>query len=732
MLELFPHHQIIGVFRGFTQGGLEFHADLVLPYQNHFQNIPMHGQFVLVQLETPAEAVLGRITALSSAGRLSSIGGEEFNIRAVQERRPIPEDLREQYLKYRVDIRVLGVVRSHLQEGITFVPSHRRLPHVGSPVAFPSGEVLQQIAGHFNAGAELGHLAYGEYVYAAGSKQLDKTAWMQVHEPEVLVKFPIHSLVSRRTFIFARAGFGKSNLNKLLFARLYAETPVVHKRGGRQVPVGTVIFDPDGEYFWPDDKGRPGLCDVPALQDKLVVFTPRHSPSAFYQSFVAGGIRLDIRRFKPADVVSIVLSPDRQEQQNVRKLAGLSSAAWTELVNLVDQHGNQTPLQDIQRLLQLEKSQEVEALAARGNVTAIVRMLHDKSSQLLDKLMTALAEGKLCIVDVSQMRGGQALALSGLLLRRIFERNQAEFTKAEPQTIPTIAVVEEAQSVLNERAAASEPYIAWVKEGRKYDLGAVLITQQPGSIPMEILSQGDNWFIFHLLSSADLMSVRNANAHFSQDILSVLLNEPIPGQGVFWSSAGGRAYPLSLRVLSFEKMFTVRDPDYTRAAEDTYAQQLRNRFDEMLEQMSGMRSLLDTTELVVAADNDEHLVEDLDEPQDVLAEIEGAAIEALRKNEKLMGWIRGSNGAVWIEVQKFLQQVLPEMIDNRQDFAYQLVPKAMNAIFGLQDETWHTIRQEWYGKERTFIKAGPKDKDPEDTADSANGMVSFNDEEPVF
>lgn len=73
-LDLFPHDQIIGVFRGFTQGSLEFHADLVLPYQNHFQNIPMHGQFVLVQLETPEEAVLGRVTALASAGRLSSLG----------------------------------------------------------------------------------------------------------------------------------------------------------------------------------------------------------------------------------------------------------------------------------------------------------------------------------------------------------------------------------------------------------------------------------------------------------------------------------------------------------------------------------------------------------------------------------------------------------------------------------------------------------------------------------
>jgi len=53
--------------------------------------------------------------------------------------------------------------------------------------------------------------------------------------------------------------------------------------------VGTIVFDPDGEYFWPDDKNRPGLCDVPHLRDRMVVFTNREAPSPFYQSFVAGG-----------------------------------------------------------------------------------------------------------------------------------------------------------------------------------------------------------------------------------------------------------------------------------------------------------------------------------------------------------------------------------------------------------------------------------------------------------
>src|SRR5207247_1171814 len=185
-------------------------------------------------------------------------------------------------------------------------------------------ELLPYIASHcYGEGADLGFFALGEYIYAQGDPRLAEEPWMQLKQPSITVKFPITNLVSRRSFVFARAGFGKSNLNKLLFSTLYKTTPKVRKRGDRDVPVGTVIFDPDGEYFWPDDKGRPGLCDVPWLVDKLVVFTSRRSHSAFYQSFVAGGIRLDVRRLKPSDVIAIALGPERQEQQNVRKLRGL-------------------------------------------------------------------------------------------------------------------------------------------------------------------------------------------------------------------------------------------------------------------------------------------------------------------------------------------------------------------------------------------------------------------------
>lgn len=665
-IKLFSKQEIVGVFRGFSEGGLEFHADLVLPYKSEFQSTPMHGQFLLVQLETENEAVLGRITSLSSAGKLASGVGEEFNIRALQEDRPVPEDLREKYLKYQIDIRVLGVVRINQEEKLVFIPSHRRLPHVGSPVAFLNSEVLREIVGHNNSGSPIGHYALGEFIYCGQSKRAQLVEGMQIKSPEVQIKFPIENLVSRRSFIFARAGFGKSNLNKLLFSALYQETPIAEKRKGRKVPVGTILFDPDGEYFWPDDKGRPGLCDVPHLKDKLVVFTNRKGPSEFYHSFVASGIKLDIRNLRPSDVISLSVSSEKQDQQNIAKLKSLKQNDWIQLVDLIDadQGDIEAEIKEIAAILKLSDGQNVEALAARSNMRKIVGSLHSKESRFMDMLIQALKRGKLCVVDISQMRGQQGLILSSLILRKIFDHNQEQFTEAVPETIPVLAVVEEAQSVLNAKSVAAESYIEWVKEGRKYDLGAVLITQQPGSIPNEILSQGDNWFIFHLLSAGDLKNIKNANSHFSDDILSGLLNEPIPGQGIFWSSSGGKPYPTGIRVLSFEKIYEMQDHNYDRPAEETFAKILQDK-----------HPLIDVSTGEV----------------DQLIILRRTLAEELRKDKKLMNDMKNHDkGVAWGTFKARILELLPEDILNRDQKAYDMVQPVLNELFG--EKGWERVR----------------------------------------
>lgn len=704
-MNLFPKEYTIGIFRGFREGGLEFHADLALPYRSDFQNTPMHGQLVLVQLEAPNEAVLGRITSLSSEGRLTGASGEDFNIRALREARAVPEQLREDYLKYRVDIRVLGVLRVNGENKITFVASHRRLPHVGSPVAFVQADVLKELLGHNAEGAAIGHYALGEYVFSGGRAEVAPDEWVQHLSPELQVRFAADSLVSRRTFVFARAGFGKSNLNKLLFSELYRHDPSVTKRGGKKMSVGTIIFDPDGEYFWPDDKDRPGLADVPHLKDRLVVFTSRKAPSRYYESFVAAGVKLDIRTLNASDVVTLALSPEKQDQQNVAKLRALRGQNWSDLVDLIHEDENSADVNLIKRLLNAHDMSDVEVFAARANMTRITGMLHDPSSRLMDALMTALRDGKLCVVDVSQLRGGPSLILSGLILRRIFDRNQEEFTKDNPQSIPTIAVVEEAQSVLNERSSSSQPYIEWVKEGRKYDLGAMLITQQPGSIPVEILSQGDNWFIFHLLSASDLRSVKSANAHYSDDLLSSLLNEPIPGHGVFWSSVSGRPFPISFRAKLFEKLYATADPSNQRAAVDTYANQLKQRLRDEVERVLNASPLPEQEkveeEAVVAGDP-------TSTPADFRKLAKQQAIAHLRNDQGFNNSL-SENGIPWGIVIQKLKEALPETIQDRDDFAHSIVVEAMEAIVGAQNIAWHTIRRtaKSSGKEMTWIVKGP-------------------------
>ncbi|MFH8606443.1 ATP-binding protein [Streptomyces sp. NPDC018029] len=670
-MQLFHRDHIVGVFRGFSGSGLEFHADLVLPYRSEFQSSAMHGQFVLVALETENEAVLGRVTSVSAQGRLASTSGEDYAVRAVQDDRPIPEDLRDQYLRYKIDIRILGVVRAR-GEGLDVVASHRRVPHVGAKVAFLSPDVLRAVAGSDLVGADLGFFALGEFIWSGSDPRLSPEPWMVVQKPDVVVRFDIEQLVARRSFVFARAGFGKSNLVKLLFSGLYAgeNSPSVPKRGGRRVPVGTVIFDPDGEYFWPDDKGRPGLCDVPGLRNRLALFTDRKAPSSVYGSFVVDGVKLDIRQLSAAKVISLVLGPEQQERQNVQKLRQLNPDKWRRLVDAVHGSAHETPLENISEIIGLTGNQEIEALAARANMVRVVRQLHDPSSRLLDALLRALGDGKLCVVDISRMRGSQGLNLAGVLMQHIFEHNQEEFTAAEPRTIPTIAVLEEAQSVLNGASMTGDsPFVAWVKEGRKYDLGAVLITQQPGSLSADLLSQGDNWFVFHLLSAVDLTALKKANAHFSDDLLSSLLNEPLVGHGVTWSSVGGAKYPIPVRVLDFARDIELLDKNGSESIE-TYASLLRGEMDQQLQ-----KAVRDAGGQAVSAGADGGSI-------DVSATVIKSAIERVKQDQRLMTELTG-RGKPWRGVISFLEPFAPSSTASDQNaWAARSVTQVLDGVFG--------------------------------------------------
>jgi len=581
---LFANSQVVGTFKGFSERGLEFAAEIVAPYDASMMERPQLGQFLLIELASEEEAALGRITRFVPSGLLATAEGEDYVNTMQRRRQPVPEDLKQQRLKYRVQVKLLGAVRE-VDERIIYIPSQRRLPHLGARVALPSASVLQELCRLSGGQTELGHFVLGEFTYCGAGEQQVEPA-LRSMDPRLTVTFDISHLVSRRSVVFARAGYGKSNLIKFLIGELYREVPTT--RNGR--PVGTLIFDAEGEYFWPDVVDhRPGLCDVPQLRERLVVFSNRTPVSPYYRSWQAGTVRLDIRQLRARDVIGIAISPERQEQQNILKLKALPDDNWRQLVDLLQREGLQASDQDIGRLMGYSPAQiptsGAEIAAARSNMAQVVRLLHDPQSQLLHGALWALQQGAVVVVDISLLSSAAGNMLAGLLLRRIFSHNQENFTGGA-DVIPVIAVIEEAQSVLGRKLEETSPFVEWVKEGRKYELGAIMITQQPGSMAPELLSQADNWFSFHLLSEGDAEILGKYNSHFSDDVLAHLIAEPIRGNCFMWS-APHQPFVLPVRVRSFEQIYRGNINDNAGAAAvETMAQHVLQGLRESHRQMA--------------------------------------------------------------------------------------------------------------------------------------------------
>ena len=585
MPELFAKSNLMGTFKGFTERGYEFAAEIVTPYDATMLEKPQLGQFLLIELGDPQEASLGRITKFVPSGLLATAEGEDY-VNTMQRRDySIPEDLKEDKLKYRVQIKLLGAVKvakeDNGNEKIVFVPSQRRLPHLGANVALPSDDVLKELCSLSDGDTNLGDYVLGEFVYSGGTS--NSTEMFRHISPQLKVKFNINNLVSKRSVVFARAGYGKSNLIKYLIAELY-KNDGEYAKTDKDDKVGTLIFDADGEYFWPDHKGRPGLCDVPDLREQIVLFTSRIG-SSYYDSWKVGAVKLDIRDLPARDVIGIAISSDRQTQQNILKLKSLNNDSWRSMVDCIHKDGLQAKEKEVGRLMGYDDraiaTAVAEIAAAKSNMYNVVNRLHDPQSQLITGTIRALREGRIVIVDISLLSSTAGYTIAGLLMRKIFNYNQENFTGGS-SPIPVNVIIEEAQSVLGKRLEESSPFVEWVKEGRKYDLGAILVTQQPGSMAPEILSQSDNWFSFHLLSEGDASTLGKYNSHYSHDVLAHLIGEPIPGNCYMWS-APKQPFVLPVRIRDFEALYkqnVVRDENATPFAKSP-AIEIREKSEEM-------------------------------------------------------------------------------------------------------------------------------------------------------
>src|SRR2546422_10664341 len=96
---------VIGVFKGFIESGLEFKADLVVPYQSEFT--PLLGSFLVVEVSRQ-RYLLGRITRFHPVGLMAGADAEDYLARVIKAGGSVPEDLKEAEIRFNVKVKLFG------------------------------------------------------------------------------------------------------------------------------------------------------------------------------------------------------------------------------------------------------------------------------------------------------------------------------------------------------------------------------------------------------------------------------------------------------------------------------------------------------------------------------------------------------------------------------------------------------------------------------------------------
>lgn len=500
---------IIGVFIGLDSSSYEYLASIIAPYQPQYA--PLMGGFMLI--DNIEEYIVARIMDYIPHGEMVSYMGRKWLSEVALTPDVIGQDIKTKKVSYQVKIKLLGRLNKSLNK---FTPGIKNIPHITSRVIKPNTEIMKTICSQALIEMEQG-IIIGQY-------------WL---DNNIDIHFNMEQLVGKRTFIFARAGYGKSNLMKILASNWKNEYGSL------------IIFDPEGEYSVTDKKGRPGIMDeIPAI-----LVTNRKSVKDELQINVYDNLKFDLREFHPAFIIPILVIQAKHEMVFFQKLMGLNQNQWVDLVNYLSENKWRAIHEEVASIMNMDDPSSVPPIM--NNLIPPIQKLHDPNSKLLKIVESSVEKGSPMIIDISLLDSHSALQFSSTIISYFFNKNQGRFTGGKEDLDKITFVVEEAQSVIGGQTNVAK-FIELAKEGRKYQLGGIFITQQPGSISRDILSQGDNFFVFHLLSKGDLKALKETNAHFSNDILTQILNEPIKGKAYMWTS--NQPFVLPIKILNFEEI----------------------------------------------------------------------------------------------------------------------------------------------------------------------------------
>lgn len=182
--------------------------------------------------------------------------------------------------------------------------------------------------------------------------------------------------------------------------------------------------------------------------------------------------------------------------------------------------------------------------------------------QILEQLVgenadASSSEKDIRILDISGLPNEVAGPLAAMLARLLFQYKLHQTTE-ERKRDPVVLVCEEAHRYVPDRgeaeyAAAQSAIRRIAREGRKYGIGLMLVSQRPSDVESTVISQCGTWIVLRLTNSGDQQHV----ARFLPDGLSGM-TKALPNlaqqEAIFVGEGAAMPARIRIRDLTIDKL----------------------------------------------------------------------------------------------------------------------------------------------------------------------------------
>ena len=408
-------------------------------------------------------------------------------------------------------------------------------PRVGTPVSLAENDYLSRVLSRAKSNKP-------------GSATM---GWLSSRAKEdVNIAIDIDAIVSTHLAIIASTGAGKSYTASVLVEEM------LHSKNRAAV----LVIDPHGEYdtlsqianhsHFTDGSYRPEVLIRKPGQVKMRVGT-----------LPIG----DLRYLLPSlsDRMAHVLGIAYQNVQNQsRRDYDGDSTRWT-ISDL------ETALEDIANDEDNDYGSSAGALIWRLNSTIQtgVERVFDNSTQT--RLTELLKPGQCTVMQLNQVDQREQQVIVASLMRRIYqarlksERGDANEDDDFYLPYPVFVLIEEAHNFApaDVNTISTGVLKQVLSEGRKFGVGVGLISQRPGKLDSDVLSQCNTQFLLRIVNPVDQARVAESVESIGRDLLKELpaLNK---GQAIISGVAVNTPVICQIR-----KRFTPHGGEGTRASE---------------------------------------------------------------------------------------------------------------------------------------------------------------------